>query len=69
MYGLDEHRIKSLTDFNTRIQEEGREVKRILDLALSEQRENEKVSWGCWVYKLCPNLRICGNEDTLSVRM
>ena len=36
-------KIKSLTDFNQKIQKEGEEVRRLLDLALSEKRETEKV--------------------------
>jgi hypothetical protein len=37
-------KIQSLTDFNQKIQKDGAEVRRLLDLALSEKRETEKVS-------------------------
>ena len=43
VYEADDMKIKSLTDFNQKIQKEGEEVRRLLDLALSEKRETEKV--------------------------
>lgn len=37
--------MKSLTDFNDKIQKEGKEVRRLLDLALNEKKETDKVPY------------------------
>ena len=44
----EDPRFKSLAEFNQRIQREGNEVKRLLDLALAEKKETEKV--GCFKF-------------------
>ena len=50
-------KIQSLTDFNLKIQKEGEEVRKLLDLALSEKKETEKVKGFCGLYMEFCNYR------------